>query len=224
MPVQDVWGKNIMIGSVSSGGEGALSILAIGAHPDDVELGCGASLAHYAQAGSKVSVLIFSHGRRGAMSHEDRALESTEAFAKIGVTDVVVLDFPDTGLDTRHSELVQAIETHVLSRNPNRVYTMFEHDRHQDHRAIYHASTVACRRVPQLLCYETPSSYPNFVPMVFEDIGAHLEAKVAALKCHKSQGDRFYMQEEKIRAAAQFRGAQVERGPCEGFIPYRMIL
>jgi LmbE family N-acetylglucosaminyl deacetylase len=169
-------------------------------------------------------VLVFSHGRRGALDHDDRVAETSLAFAKIGVKDVVVLDFPDTGLGSMHCELVQVIEEYVASRQPNRVYTMFEHDRHQDHRAIYHASTVACRRVPQLLCYETPSSYPNFVPSVFEAIGEHLEAKVEALKCHKSQGDRFYMQEEKIRAAAHFRGAQVELGPCEGFIPYRLML
>lgn len=204
--------------------QAALSILAIGAHPDDVELGCGGSLARYAAAGVPVSVLIFSHGRRGAMTHEDRAEESTRAFARIGVTDVVVLDFPDTGLHSIHCELVEAIEAHVASRDPTRVYTMFEHDRHQDHRAIYHASTVACRRVPQLLSYETPSSYPNFVPTVFEAIGETLEQKIEALKCHASQRERFYMQEEKIRAAAHFRGAQVEREPCEGFIPYRMML
>lgn len=213
-----------MNGRSAALGGGALSIMAIGAHPDDVELGCGGSLARYAAAGVPVSVLIFSHGRRGAMSHEDRAEESTKAFAHIGVTDVVVLDFPDTGLHNIHCELVAAIEAHLAARNPNRVYTMFEHDRHQDHRAIYHASTVACRRVPQLLSYETPSSYPNFVPTVFEAIGDTLEQKVEALKCHESQGDRFYMQEEKIRAAAHFRGAQVEREPCEGFIPYRLML
>jgi hypothetical protein len=39
-----------------------------------------------------------------------------------------------------------------------------------------------------------------------------------------SQGDRLYMQEEKIRAAAHFRGVQVELGPSEGFIPYKLVL
>jgi LmbE family N-acetylglucosaminyl deacetylase len=101
---------------------------------------------------------------------------------------------------------------------------MFQHDRHQDHRAVYEASVVACRQVPQLLGYETPSSYPNFMPTVFEAIGDELEAKIAALKCHGSQGERLYMQQEKIRSAANFRGAQVDRGPCEGFVPYKMIL
>ena len=49
-------------------------------------------------------------------------------------------------------------------------------------------------------------------------------AKVAALMCHQSQGDRLYMQQEKIRAAAMFRGAQIDLGPSEGFVPYKLVL
>ena len=101
---------------------------------------------------------------------------------------------------------------------------MFQHDRHQDHRAVYEASSISCRHVSQLLGYETPSSYPNFAPTVFEQIEEQLETKVRALNCHKSQGERLYMQEEKVRSAASFRGVQVQIGASEGFIPYKMIL
>jgi LmbE family N-acetylglucosaminyl deacetylase len=59
---------------------------------------------------------------------------------------------------------------------------------------------------------------------VFEDISDQLEIKVCALRCHESQGERLYMQEEKIVSAAHFRGVQVELGPSEGFIPYKLIL
>jgi LmbE family N-acetylglucosaminyl deacetylase len=101
---------------------------------------------------------------------------------------------------------------------------MFDADRHQDHRTLYEASAVACRKVPQILGYETPSSYPNFLPTVFEPIGPWLELKVEALKVHASQEHRLYMDEEKVRAAAHFRGAQVDLGPSEGFIAYKMVL
>ena len=70
----------------------------------------------------------------------------------------------------------------------------------------------------------TPSSYPNFTPTVFEPIDDFVEAKVAALKLHVSQGDRLYMQEEKIRSAAHFRGVQVDLGQTESFIPYKLVL
>ena len=120
--------------------------------------------------------------------------------------------------------MIAIIEQHLRSFAPRRVYTMFKHDRHQDHRAVFEASAVACRHVPQLLGYETPSSYPNFQPTVFEEIGDFLDVKVAALHCHQSQADRLYMQQDKVTAAAHFRGAQVDLGPCEGFQPYKMML
>ncbi len=208
----------------SDSAEPANAILAIGAHPDDIELGCGGSLAKFAQAGTSVHALIFSKGRRGALSDEDRALETREAHARLGIKDVMVHDFEDTCLWTKLNEMIALIEECARRINPRRVYTMYQHDRHQDHRAVYEASAIACRKVPQLLGYETPSSYPNFIPTIFEQIEGHLETKVQALQCHKSQGTRLYMQEDKIRSAANFRGVQVDLGPCEGFIPYKMVL
>lgn len=201
-----------------------MRILAIGAHPDDVELGCGGTLMKLSNAGAKIRVLILSRGRRGSLSDADRAAETERALGTIGVTDIRVCDFEDTRLTYSLCEIVDVIEEEVQALQPHRVYTMFQHDRHQDHRAVYEASAVACRSVPQLLGYETPSSYPNFMPTVFENIADHLEAKLAALKCHQSQGQRLYMQEEKVRSAANFRGAQIGIGPSEGFIPYKFVL
>jgi LmbE family N-acetylglucosaminyl deacetylase len=201
-----------------------LSILAIGAHPDDIELGCGGTLAKLALTGARIKAVIFSKGRRGALVEEDRERECSAALSALGVHDVSIYDFEDTRLTNSLNEMIAVLDKHVRSFNPDRVYTMFQHDRHQDHRAVYEASAVSCRRVPQLLGYETPSSYPNFTPTVFEQIDEQLETKVRALNCHKSQGDRLYMQEEKVRSAASFRGVQVQLGPSEGFIPYKMIL
>ena len=201
-----------------------LSVLAIGAHPDDVELGCGGTLAKLIRGGARVRVVIFSKGRRGALSDEDRAEETRAALKMLGVSDVTVHDFEDTRLQAHLNEMIEALDQHVATMRPGRAYTMFQHDRHQDHRAVYEASIIACRNVPQILGYETPSSYPNFLPTVFECIEQDLETKVQALKRHASQDARLYMQEEKIRSAANFRGAQVDLGPSEGFIPYKFVM
>jgi LmbE family N-acetylglucosaminyl deacetylase len=168
--------------------------------------------------------IVLSGGRRGVLTEADRAKETTKAFANIGIDDVVVYDLEDTKLSNKLNEIVQVLESQVREFRPVRIYTMFQHDRHQDHRTVYEASIIACRCVPQLLGYETPSSYPNFLPTVFEDISDFLEQKVTALNCHISQGSRLYMQQEKIRAAAHFRGAQVDLGPSEGFIPYKFVI
>lgn len=208
----------------TSGNGGPGSILAIGAHPDDIELGCGGSLAKLARAGADVTALVLSKGRRGVMSDDDRAAETRRALESIGIRRIYVHDFEDTQLARHLTDIIPVIEACVREVAPTRVYTMFQFDRHQDHRAVYEASSIACRSVPQLLGYETPSSYPNFTPTVFEMIGPDLETKITALKCHVSQGSRVYMQEEKIRAAAIFRGVQVDLGPSEGFVPYKMVI
>lgn len=202
----------------------AKQILALGAHPDDLELGCGATLAKLAARGAQVTAVILSDGSIGANSGLDRGSETREALSTLGIQRIVQHSFPDTRLHEHLNDLIATIEQHVRDVAPERVYTMFHDDRHQDHRAVYQASIVACRRVAQILAYETPSSYPNFVPTVFEPVDEFIERKVAALKLHKSQGDRLYMHEEKIRSAAHFRGVQVDLGQTEGFIPYKLVL
>ncbi|HEX6660284.1 MAG TPA: PIG-L deacetylase family protein [Sphingomicrobium sp.] len=198
--------------------------MALGAHPDDLELGCGATLAKLSSAGVRIRAVVFTDGSQGAPSGSDRGEEAKAALACLGIQDVRLHNFADTRLHENLNDVIAAIEQHVQELSPDRVYTMFDGDRHQDHRAVYQASAVACRRVPQILAYETPSSYPNFVPTVFEPIDEFIERKVEALRQHKSQGDRLYMHEEKIRSAAHFRGVQVDLGQTEGFIPYKMVL
>jgi LmbE family N-acetylglucosaminyl deacetylase len=213
-----------VLGASTGAQQCARSILAIGAHPDDIELGCGGSLAKHALEGARIEAVVFSKGRRGTLSDKDRERETETALRLLGVSHITVYDFEDTQLWRFVSEMIEVLDRHIAASKPDRVYTMFQHDRHQDHRAVYEASAIACRRVPQVLGYETPSSYPNFTPTVFQDIADHLPSKISALMTHKSQGERLYMQEEKIRAAAHFRGVQVDVGPSEGFIPYKVIL
>jgi LmbE family N-acetylglucosaminyl deacetylase len=200
------------------------TVLALGAHPDDLELGCGATLAKLSASGVAVHAVVFSDGREGGPAGFDRAAETRSALEALRVASVTQHDFVDTRLHESLNELIACIEEHVRKLVPDRVYTMFHLDRHQDHRTVHEASVVACRQVRQILGYETPSSYPNFTPTVFEPIDDFIEAKVEALKLHVSQGDRLYMKQEKIRSAAHFRGVQVDLGQTESFIPYKLVL
>jgi LmbE family N-acetylglucosaminyl deacetylase len=200
------------------------TVLALGAHPDDLELGCGATLAKLCARGVAVHAVVFSDGRLGGPSGIDRTSETRAALQALGVATITQHDFADTRLHEALNDLIACTEDHARSVNPDRVYTMFHLDRHQDHRTVHEASMVACRKVPQILGYETPSSYPNFMPTVFEPIDEFIEAKINALKLHVSQGDRLYMHEQKIRSAAHFRGVQVDLGQTESFIPYKLVL
>ncbi|HMJ07319.1 MAG TPA: PIG-L deacetylase family protein [Chthoniobacterales bacterium] len=200
------------------------TVLALGAHPDDLELGCGATLAKLSASGVAVHAVVFSNGEQGGSTGSDRTAETRSALEALGVASVTQHDFADTRLHESLNDLIACTEAHVRAVAPDRVYTMFHLDRHQDHRTVHEASVVACRKVPQILGYETPSSYPNFMPTVFEPVDDFMEAKIEALKLHASQGERLYMQQEKIRSAAHFRGVQVDLGQTESFIPYKLVL
>lgn len=201
--------------------------LFIGAHPDDIELGCGGTIAKFTDAGIAVHCLIMTRGGVASFG-QDRATETRNALCTLGVAPdrITVHDFPDTRLDTVPLvDLVHAIEDEVARVRPDRVYTMFREDRHQDHRAVFHASDVACRKVPQILVYETPSAYPNFVPTAFEELDAGLmRRKHVALASHVSQGERIYMGQDAIAAASKFRATQVGLAHGEGFILHKFVL
>jgi len=201
-----------------------LDILAIGAPPDDIELGCGGSLAKLARDGARIHALVLSRGGRGCHAGIDRSDESHRALRRLGVTEVIQQDFPDTRFPACRNDIVAVIEQACAQIAPHRVYTMCGEDHHQDHRTVHEASIIACRSIPQILCYESPSTLPQFAPQVFEDISAQLDLKIHALREHASQGDRHYMQEDHLRCHAQFRGQQIGIGPSEGFVPYRLVL
>jgi LmbE family N-acetylglucosaminyl deacetylase len=206
--------------------QGITSVLALGAHPDDLELGCGGTLAKLVASGVHVRALILTEGLQGKAldGHSyDRTIETRDALALLGVRDIVQAELPDTQLPGCRAAGPISSPPSLTELRPERVYTMFGDDRHQDHRAVYEASLIACRQTRQLLSYETPSSWPNFQPAVFDRIGEFLDLKIAAIQRHRSQLGRSYMDPGQIRANALFRGNQVGFGPCEAFVAYKFV-
>ena len=175
-------------------------VLAVGAHPDDVEIGVGATLAAHSSAGDELTILTLSGGAVGG-STDARRTEAATAAAVVGAR-LVHLDFPDTRL--AEAALITAIEDVIADVEPQRIYTHGVHDRHQDHRAVYAAVQVAAREVPSLWCFQSPSSTVDFVPNRFVDVDGFVEAKLRMLRAYASQAHREYMQPDVIRATARY--------------------
>src|SRR3989344_7117384 len=95
------------------------SILAIGAHPDDIELGCGGSVAKFVHQGVVVRALVLTEGKVGNRYRADRIQETRKALELLGVTDVHTMDFPDTLLHNHLSELVACIQAHADEVRPD---------------------------------------------------------------------------------------------------------
>lgn len=201
-----------------------MNILAIGPHPDDIEIGCGGSLLQYARAGHDVYLLVLTGGDYGGQpdTRKDEARKSAE---HMGAKDIFIGGFKDTELSADRS-LILMIENVVESVKPDIVFINYSEDTHQDHRAACSAAVSATRYVKEVLFYEVPSTY-NFDPKVYVDIGGVIEEKKKLLEIHASQVDRTKVENltiiESAQSCAIFRGYQGRVKYAEGFKPLRIL-
>jgi LmbE family N-acetylglucosaminyl deacetylase len=182
-------------------------VLAIGAHPDDIEFGCGATLAKWAAAGADVHLCVCTDGAKGtwdadadiAALIEQREAEQDDAAAVLGARTVHFLRFVDgdlrAGLHER-AAVVQVIRQVrpdvVLGHDPWRTYRLHPDHRHAGLLAI--EAIVAARdphfnrelalephRARRLLLFEAGAAQH------VERVHDFVEQKIAALLCHRSQ-------------------------------------
>lgn len=167
-----------------------MKIVAIGAHPDDYELGAGMRLMHHVKRRDDVLGIICSYGEK-AGDIEIRIAESIKAAEFMGINDLFMLNFTDTKFPP--FEIIKdRLEEIISSINPALVYSHYPDDRHQDHRAVALATAIACRRVPSILTYRSPSTdFNSFHPHLFH-IGSHddFTKKQELLQIHQSQIER----------------------------------
>ncbi|QGQ19831.1 response regulator [Cellulomonas sp. JZ18] len=183
--------------TASSGGV----VLAVGAHPDDVEIGVGATLASHRAAGDTVVVLTMSGGAVGGDA-DVRRREALAASAVIGAR-LFLHDFPDTRMAPAEG-LIRVVEETVADVRPTVCYTHSRHDRHQDHRAVHEAVMVATRRVASLACFQSPSATVEFRPDRFVPVDGFVETKLQMLAAFASQAHRDYMEPDLVRATARY--------------------
>lgn len=202
--------------------EGAPRVLAVGAHPDDLELACGGTLAKLADSGFEIRSLVMSAGQVGGDSSR-RPDEARDGGTFLGATEVEVLDFPDTDLAGSSQAMVGAIEERVKSFAPDLILTHSVNDLHQDHHAVHLSVLRAARQRSSILCFESPSTTRNFNPSVYVDISDYLDIKVEGIRRHRDQRGKPYMGSHTVRGTAAFRGRQARTLFAEGFEPVRLL-
>lgn len=179
-------------------------VLAIGAHPDDVEIGCGGALAKHRADGDLLHILTLSLGSAGGDANV-RLREALQA-AKLLDATIEFGDLRDTHI-SEGTETIDLIQAAIRNFRPTHVYTHSLEDTHQDHRAAHMATLTAARGVPNVYCYQTPSSTVEFRPNRFVDISKFIEAKLCAIGAHKSQVDRSAsLGEDVIVSTARYWG------------------
>jgi LmbE family N-acetylglucosaminyl deacetylase len=178
------------------------TVLAIGAHPDDVEIGAGGTLAAHAAAGDLLQILTLSRGSVGG-DMAQRARESQESADILGAR-LVLRDLEDTHIPEGNPTIAM-IEEVVADFQPTVIYTHSVHDLHQDHRSVYRAAMVACRRVGRVYCYQSPSATVDYRPSHFVAVDDYLGRKLKVIDVFGSQsGIRDYLEPELITATARY--------------------
>jgi len=202
-----------------------MKVLAIGAHPDDVEYGCGGTLALYAQRGHDVYLFVASDGSHGGVG-EVRRLEQQDSALALGVREVFWGGYLDTEVPLSR-DLIIGVETVIRRVGPTMIFVNSPDDTHQDHRNLAQATVSATRYIPNFLFYEVPSTQ-NFTPNCFTNVDKILDRKLAALEAHRSQVAKTNIEDltilELAVSCANFRGIQARVKYAEAFQSVRLLL
>ncbi len=183
-----------------------MNVLAIGAHPDDAEIGCGGALALHADAGDRVAIACATDGEAGGTGAPPvklariRREEASTAASVLGAAEVRFLGFPDGRLAWAGYDLIAALVRLVRELQPEIVYAPHAADAHPDHAALSSASVDAVRRAGARVFpglgephrAETLRLYEVWTPLsevaYTVDISGVAARKAAAIRCHASQG------------------------------------
>ncbi|MFA6901898.1 MAG: PIG-L deacetylase family protein [Gallionellaceae bacterium] len=223
------------------------SILVLAAHPDDEVLGCGGTIAKFADQGAIVHVAFLADGvfsREGKAVVQQDELRIRRAAAKkacdiLGVKSVSFGEFPDNRMDTvALLDITKALENLIAEYKPEVVFTHHAGDVNIDHRRMHEAAVTACRPqrghlVKTLLCFEVPSSTewqlpgsaPIFAPNWFVDISDTLDRKFAALDAYAAELRDWPHPRSRqgVEHLARWRGATVGVDAAEAFMLGRQL-
>jgi LmbE family N-acetylglucosaminyl deacetylase len=217
-----------------------LQVLAVGAHPDDLEILCGGTLAKYASLGHRVTLAVATNGEVGSATlpkeeiAEIRKHEAQAAASIIGA-DFIWMNHPDEFLFSDRETRLNFLNM-VRRVRPDVILTHAPVDYHPDHRAtgqmiwdIRVMTTVPnivtpeppCAKIPDIYYFETLAGI-DFTPQFYVDISDAFELKRQMLACHKSQAAWLENQYklsylEFIEYIARFRGLQCGVKYAESF-------
>lgn len=220
-----------------------MRVLAVGAHPDDLEILCGGTLARFVQDGHEVVMCNATLGNRGSFEHtseeiaEIRLREARRAAELAGATHLT-LGFTDGEVDAGDHHQRTAVVDLVREVRPDLIITHSTGDYMSDHdetsRLVFDCSFHAT--LPLLETGRphhdivTPIYFMDtvmglgFHPTEYVDITSTIETKVAMLEAHESQLTWLRDHDgidvvEQMRSVTRFRGIQCRVQYAEGFIP-----
>ncbi len=198
-------------------------VLFLGAHPDDIELGCGALIHHIVKQTEILCVTLSDNQKNPDLKNVKT--EQYEAMAVLGVPENKIIFGPFTTRifpDARQEILEYFLQ---LRRDfqPDLIFVHSKQDVHQDHLTMTDEALRAFRGITVLGFDVVRSSYGFFPHFLVEVTEEDLNKKIEALSCYETYRDRYYFNSELTRAIMVRHGALAECSFAEGFDILRIV-
>jgi LmbE family N-acetylglucosaminyl deacetylase len=225
-----------------------MRVLAVGAHPDDLEILCGGTLARFVREGHEVVMCHASLGNRGSFVHTSeeiariRGAEARRA-AELAGAEYATLGFSDAEINAADTGQQRAVVDLVRDARPDLIITHYPDDYMSDHDEIsklvfdcsFHATLPLYETGKPHHSLVTPIYYMDtvmglgFVPTEYVDVTETIDTKTAMLEAHASQVEWLRDHDgidvvDEMRTATRYRGQQCGVRYAEGFVPCRQWL
>jgi LmbE family N-acetylglucosaminyl deacetylase len=198
-------------------------LLFLGAHPDDIELGCGALLAQVAGRAEVLCVTLSDNRENPAL--QNLVDEHRASMRLLGVPGdrVVLRDFSTRHFPRDRQRILEYLYELNRRERPEIVFAHSRADMHQDHNVVTEEALRAFRGTTVLGFDVIRSSHGFFPHFLVEVSEADVERKVEALAAYRTYADRYYFRPEVTRATLVRNGTLAERPFAEGFDILRIV-
>ena len=173
-----------------------MNILAIGAHYDDIELGCGGALARHVAHGDHVIAYVATlSGFANAAQSVIRSNEVARHEGKAAM-DILGVELVSGSFNTLELEFAEPLNVEIVQiverENIQQVYAHWIGDIHLDHAALSRSSLHSCRHVPRMLMYRSNwyQTTTDFHGNFYVDITSYWDKKELAIRAHESEMER----------------------------------
>jgi LmbE family N-acetylglucosaminyl deacetylase len=198
-------------------------VLFLGAHPDDIELGCGALLSNIADKAEILCVTLSDNQQNPALAGLVEEHFSSMAILGIPKKAVKVEDFETRNFPRDRQQILEYLYELNGSFRPDLVFVHTQADIHQDHKAATEEALRTFRGVSVLGFDVLRSSYGFFPHFLVEVNEEDVERKLNALSAYETYGNRYYFDPEVIRSTLVRHGALAEKPYAEGFDILRIV-
>lgn len=203
-------------------------ILILAPHTDDGEFGCGGSIVKFVESGTEIYYAAFSLAEESVPKPFPKNILETEVKAATTVLGIkpehlLLYRYQVRHFATHRQSILEDLVKLNLDIKPDLVFMPSMHDLHQDHSTISMEGLRAFKKT-SILAYEMPWNNLNFSTQSFIKLSEqHLEKKVKALECYKSQSSKDYASEQFVKSLAFTRGTQIGVKYAEAFEVLRWI-